>query len=96
MLSSVLECKFSENDNESEGHVSFTLLTLLHWLDMLVTNQTPVIDYTWLQECQQFFSFKIVQMPRLKLESDDFGRILGRNWQSAMHRGELKKYAHFD
>ena len=45
MLLSVLECKFSEHDNTSEGHVSFTLLMLLHRLDMLVTNQTPVIDY---------------------------------------------------
>ena len=93
MLLSVLECKFSEHDNKSKWHVSFTLLKLLHWLDMLVvvTNQTPVIDYTWFQECQQFFSFKIVQMPRLNLESDGFGRIPGRNWQSAVHRGELKK-----
>lgn len=68
---------------------------------MLVTYQTAVIDQAQLQECQQFFSSKMVQMPRLKLKSDDFGRILGSSGQSVhhestVHRGELKKYSLFD
>lgn len=70
MLLSTFECKFSEHGNKSEWHVLFVLVTFLYWLNMLVTYQTPVIDYAQLHEWQYFLSSMMSQMLKVKLKSN--------------------------